>query len=206
MKNPLATLIAVLSGLLVLLGYFFPLGPLAVVRDTMLQWAVLLAAFALLVGVFYLWQVHWRKIRAQAEGRGYSLLLLVTLTASFALTLVQGLGGQGVQWVLDYLILPVAVSLMAVLAVTLLVAASRLLRRRHKLLAVLFLFAALFALLGLGALPGSGTIPLIGDTLRPWIAQVPAAAGARGILIGVALGVLLTGLRVLLGVDDPYRD
>jgi hypothetical protein len=29
-------------------------------------------------------------------------------------------------------------------------------------------------------------------------------AGARGLLIGVALGTLLTGLRVLFGIDRPY--
>ena len=28
--------------------------------------------------------------------------------------------------------------------------------------------------------------------------------GARGLLIGIALGTLLTGLRVLFGVDRPY--
>ncbi len=206
MRNPIATLVAVMSGLLVLLGYFFPLGPLAVLRDLLLRWAVILAAFALLVGVFYLLQVHWRKLRTRAAGRGYSLLLVVTLVASFALTLYQGLGGEGVRWLVDYLILPVAVSLMALLSVTLVYAAVRLLRRRNKILAWLFLFTALVALLGLGAVPGFGTVPFIGDTLRPWIAQVPAAGGARGILLGVALGVLLTGIRVLLGVDDPYRD
>jgi len=31
-----------------------------------------------------------------------------------------------------------------------------------------------------------------------------ATAGARGILIGIALGALTTGLRVLFGVDRPY--
>jgi hypothetical protein len=28
--------------------------------------------------------------------------------------------------------------------------------------------------------------------------------GARGILIGVSLGILTTGLRVLFGTDRPY--
>jgi len=28
--------------------------------------------------------------------------------------------------------------------------------------------------------------------------------GARGLLIGVALGTLLTGLRILFGIDRPY--
>lgn len=31
-------------------------------------------------------------------------------------------------------------------------------------------------------------------------------AGARGILLGIALGSLLTGLRVLLGIDRPYSE
>jgi hypothetical protein len=29
-------------------------------------------------------------------------------------------------------------------------------------------------------------------------------AGARGILLGVALGSLTTGLRILIGADRPY--
>jgi hypothetical protein len=28
--------------------------------------------------------------------------------------------------------------------------------------------------------------------------------GARGLLIGIALGALLTSLRVLFGIDRPY--
>jgi hypothetical protein len=31
-----------------------------------------------------------------------------------------------------------------------------------------------------------------------------SGGGARGLLIGIALGTLLTGLRVLFGVDRPY--
>jgi hypothetical protein len=29
-------------------------------------------------------------------------------------------------------------------------------------------------------------------------------AGARGILLGVALGTVATGLRILIGADRPY--
>jgi len=35
---------------------------------------------------------------------------------------------------------------------------------------------------------------------------VVAAGGARGILLGVALGSIVTGLRVLLAVDRPYGE
>ena len=36
--------------------------------------------------------------------------------------------------------------------------------------------------------------------------EVPTLAGARGIMLGVALGTIAVGLRVLLGADRPYTD
>jgi hypothetical protein len=35
---------------------------------------------------------------------------------------------------------------------------------------------------------------------------VPTLAGVRGILLGVALGTIATGLRVLMGAERPYTD
>jgi hypothetical protein len=46
-------------------------------------------------------------------------------------------------------------------------------------------------------------LPLVGN-LRTWIVQVPSVGGARGILLGVALGTIATGLRILMGSDRPY--
>jgi hypothetical protein len=40
--------------------------------------------------------------------------------------------------------------------------------------------------------------------LRSLLVQIPAVAGARGVLLGVALGAIATGLRILMGVDRPY--
>jgi len=42
--------------------------------------------------------------------------------------------------------------------------------------------------------------------LKDWVLGVPSTAGARGILIGVALGSLATGVRVLVGFDRPYGE
>jgi len=53
-----------------------------------------------------------------------------------------------------------------------------------------------------GAVISGGWLPIIKD----WILDVPALAGARGVLLGVALGTVATGLRVLLGIDRPYVD
>ena len=93
---------------------------------------------------------------------------------------------------------------MALLAVTLTYASIRLLRRRLNLLSVIFLVTAVLILLGTAPLPFLGTIPGLSDLVRPFISQVLAAAGARGILLGVALGTLTTGIRILFGADRPY--
>jgi hypothetical protein len=92
---------------------------------------------------------------------------------------------------------------MAIISVSLLYAAMVLLRQRANLMSLVFLLSALLILAGSLSLP-FGQIPVLGDTLRPWLTQVLALGGARGILIGVALGSLTTGIRVLLAMDRPY--
>ena len=66
----------------------------------------------------------------------------------------------------------------------------------------IFITAVIFSLAASTALGLS--IPLIGNTIKPFVTHVLASAGARGILIGVALGTITTGLRILIGADRPY--
>jgi hypothetical protein len=92
---------------------------------------------------------------------------------------------------------------MALLAVSLLYAAVRLLRRRADVMGIVFIITAALIFLGSATLP-FGDVPIVGTLIRPWVTQIWALGGARGILIGVALGTITTGLRVLFGVDRPY--
>ena len=54
-------IIAVVAGVLVLLGYFFP-GLFGGIQSILIGWAIILAGFALLLGIFNLAMVHWKKI------------------------------------------------------------------------------------------------------------------------------------------------
>jgi len=110
----------------------------------------------------------------------------------------------GLPFIFNAIQLPVEASLMALLAVTLTYASIRLLRRRLNLLSVIFLLTALLVLFGTTSLPFLGEVPGLGGFMRQIITPIFATAGARGILLGVALGTLTTGLRVLLGADRPY--
>ena len=203
MSRYFSPVIAISVGLLVLLGYFFTEGALAGVRGTFVQWAVILSGAAIFIGVFNLLSVHIKKIRDKEKGGIYSLLLIFSLLITLTLGLTLGPNHPTMTNIFNAVIFPVETSLMAIMAVTLIYAGIRLLRHRNDLMAFLFLLTALIVMLGAAPLPFL-QIPFLGDLIRPVFVNTLAASGARGILLGVALGTLLTGLRVLIGADRPY--
>ncbi|KAF0109146.1 MAG: hypothetical protein FD146_190 [Anaerolineaceae bacterium] len=203
-KGLLSTAIAIASGVMVLLGYFFTVPALVNVRIELVNWAVILAAFAIFVGVVNLLAVHGNKVRRKEKGRFYSFILVISLFATLILGLALRPEHPTVAALFDSVQLPVEASLMAVLAVTLTYASIRLLRRRLNLVGVVFLVTALLILLGAAPLPFFGDIPILSDVVRPFLTQVLAVGGARGLLIGVALGTLTIGLRILFGAERPY--
>jgi hypothetical protein len=198
-----ALIFAVVTGLIVLVGYFVP--ALAPIQSILLNWAIILAGAATLVGVLNLILVHGNKIAQKEKGRIYSAILLVCLFATFVFGLVLGPNHPGMRLLVNSIIVPVEATLMALLAVTLLYASIRLLRRRTNVMSIVFLGTALLMLAASATLP-FGEIGVLNNFLHPWFQHVLAMGGARGILIGVALGTLTTGLRVLLGTERPYGD
>jgi hypothetical protein len=193
--------IAIATGTLILLGYFFE--AFAGIQTLLLSWAFILAGVAALVGIFNLISVHTDKIRRGEKGSVYSALLLIGLVGTLLFGMILTPQHPVMQVLLNGVILPVEAALMALLAVSLLYAAIRLLRRRPDMMGIVFLLTAVILFLGSATLP-FGDMPVFGTLIHPWVTQIWALGGARGILIGVALGTLTTGLRVLFGVDRPY--
>jgi hypothetical protein len=200
-----AAVFAIAFGLIVLLGYFVPINGLLEFRLVLLNWAAVLAATAVLVGVVGLLGVHWQKMRTGVKNSVYSILLIFSLVFTFLFGVSSAsfpASAQLFSFVLDGIIVPAEATLMALLAVTLIYASVRLLRRRTDVMSFLFLGIAIVILLVSAPLP-FGRIPGA-DGIEWFINEFFAVAGARGILIGVALGALTTGLRVLFGIDRPY--
>lgn len=205
MKSPLSTAIAIAVGFIILLGYFLAMPGLDSIRSILLEWAVILAAMATWVGALNLLSVHGRKIGERHTDTPYSLVLII----AFALTLVAGIWDLAVHpqfSILDRIVgsiqIPVEASLMALLTVSLAYASIRLLRRRRNVFTITFFISLVVFLLlssGLLSLFNSSVVPPVTAALG----RLPVA-GARGLLIGIALGSLTTGLRILTGTDRPY--
>lgn len=191
---------AIAAGFIVLLGYFYP-NQLAALRLILVDWAIIIAGMAVLVGVFNLVAVQMEKVRAGQKGSLYGALLVISLVVTFGLGLVLGPDNPVMRLTVNAIIVPVEASLMAILAVTLVYASIRLLRRRVDVLSVVFLVVAVIFLILIMPTP-FGSIP--GNQALLDILRMFSDGGARGLLIGIALGTLLTGLRVLFGIDRPY--
>ncbi len=193
---------AVIPGGVILLGYFIKLPILFELRELFLEWTVILTAVAIFVGVINLISVHWQKMSTDAPGWIYSVILIL----SFLLTiLVVGFfkpASQWSLWIFNYIQIPIETSLLAILAIILIVAVARMVSERRNIFSLIFILTVFLILLGTITVPFID-LPAIKE-MRIWVVGVWATAGARGILLGVALGTIATGIRILLGTDRPY--
>lgn len=196
-QTPVAMVIAVVSGVAILATY---LGFGAGYRTLILDWVMIMAAAALLVGVLNLASVHTKKV-VQGKALLYSGALVAALIFGFAITYFDP-EMLPAEWLLSYMIIPIESALMGIMAITLTYAAIRLVSQRPNVYSVIFLLTVVFTLAA-GTAIGLD-FPFIQSTVKPFITHVLASAGARGILIGVALGTITTGLRILMGIDRPY--
>jgi hypothetical protein len=194
--------VAIAVGVIVLLGYFVNIPLFVTLRTVFLRWAVILVAIALLVGVANLFMVHWNRLAHQQSGGGYSLILILSLVVTLVVTAIYSPTGVWSMWIFNYVQVPIESSLMAILVVVLAYGSARLLRNRINLFSLLFIGTVLLVLLGTATIPYF-EVPELG-LIRAWIERIPAVAGARGLLLGIALGTVATGLRVLTGADRPY--
>jgi hypothetical protein len=201
-------LFAIFPGLIVLLGYLTPEWGLAYFRDWLVEGAVIVSAFAFLLGIFNVLGVHGGRVFRRRQGWVYSAVLLLTLLLAMAPPLLSILPshipGRSLfdRITFDYVITPLGASLGALLVFVLTMGVFRLLRTRRSAEAVLFLLVVVLVLLGSTPLPGLEWLAEV----RMWIVTVPGMAGMRGLLLGVALGTVITALRVFTASERPYTE
>jgi hypothetical protein len=206
LKRRFPTAIAIAIGLLVLLSRFFPNATLTALGYFFIDSAIIVAAFAIILGFFNLMIVHFKKIRRRQRDWPYSIILIVTMWIVLVAGLLldnRGADASAVRWIFQYVQFPIQATIASLLAFFVASAAYRAFRARN-FESLLMLVVGIIVLLGQTPLGASmwDQLPAIKD----WILEVPGLAGARGIILGVSLGTIATGLRILLGIDRPYSE
>jgi hypothetical protein len=207
--------IAVSAGLITLLSLLVQDSTLSLLRAVFVEWTVIVVAFSMLLGVANVLRVHAQRIQ-QRKGTVYSLVLVLSFLAVFVPGILSpnlvpqslqdwtGPMGHVVDFVYRYVQRPLQSTLFSLMAFFVVTAALRTFRIRSAASFVMFV-AALFVLLGSARLSLLKSWDVFVET-RDWILGVPVLAGARGILLGLALGTVVTGLRLLLGTERPYSE
>ena len=199
LKRSAATAIAISVGLFVLLDFFVQNALIGTLKFVFVRWAIIVAAFAMVLGFFNVLTVHLNKILRFKEGWFYSIFLVLTMMAVLILGLIEGPQGSLTSRIFQYVLFPLQATIFSLLAFFVASAAYRAFRVRNWESALLVIFGAIVLL---------GQVPLWGalTSSKEWILGVLSMAGTRGILLGAALGTVATGLRVLLGIDRPYSE
>jgi hypothetical protein len=123
--------------------------------------------------------------------------------------------GTPFDWMFDNLMFPMSATMFSLLAFFVASASYRAFRARN-VEATLLLVAAVIVMLGqvpIGTFWWAYILPenapswltyLRFDTWKDWIMEIGNTAGQRAIMIGAALGVVSTSLRILLGIERSY--
>ncbi len=208
--NFLATVLVISMGVVTLIGLVSDQGTTAAnMTEFLVQLVAVTGAVAVLVGIINLIAVHLDRFVRVEHGWPYSLIVLVTALVVVVLRILDradiwpdDLEGEQVSLrVFESVVVSLESALAALVLFFLIYAAYRLMRQRVTGWNILFSAAVLIGLLGWIPLDG---LEALAD-LRDWIVQVPASAGARGLLIGVGLGTVTAGVRVLIGQDRSFR-
>jgi len=225
-KRLVPLVIAIAAGFILLIAYFIPYA-----EDwgsTAQEWFNILAAGAMVLGGSNLIKQQLVKVSSKQAGWGYAAVTIVCFFGAVAVG-ISKMGvhpfpnspnyawsgpydeeGSGLWWIYNHMIVPLTSTMFAMLAFYVATAAFRAFRAKN-IEATLLLVTAGIVLLGrtyagvwlFGWLPESMEWIRF-DHLTVWIMDVPNTAGTRAITIGIALGVVATSLRILLGVDRSY--
>jgi hypothetical protein len=211
MKRELPLLMTAVIGIFMILSFFVPHHLVGVPADYLQQCAVIVVAFGYVLGGANALRVNLEGIARRQPDWPYKLVLVISLIATVAIGLVDGRRWQEANtasmFLYNQLYSPMQATMFSLLAFFIASAAFRAFRIR-TVEAGLLAAAALIVMLGRVPV-GDALTSWLPESIRmsafqEWIMNVPQNAAKRAILMGAAMGVMATGLRVILGIERSY--
>ncbi len=209
MRRQVPLALCFLFGIVMMLVEFSPHPVAQGLREEVIDWALIIGPFALVLAVATLVHTHWIRIRRRAEYWQYSYIVFVGLIVMAAIGIPFGPRNSAFVWMFNHVQVPMDATMFSLLAFFIASAAYRAFRAR-TVEATLLLVAALIVMIGnapIGDLIWNKLMPFGDDlpsTARQWIMDNPNLSSRRGIILGISLGVISQSIRIVLGVERSY--
>lgn len=209
LRRTFPLILAFVSGVIGILVFYVPHSVAQGLERDLAKWFMIITAFAYVLGLYSLKNLHWSRIRARQAGWGYSLVAFVSFGLMIAFVIYNDGNGPlhaqaktgGYQWLFLNVYVPCTSTMFSILAFFIASAAYRTFRARSTE-AALLLLAGIVVMLG--RVPIGAYISDLIPEVSQWLMAVPNMAAKRGILLGVSLGAIATALRIIFGIERSY--
>ncbi len=202
MRLFLPLIVTFICGMVMILHFFIPHRPISTIGDGLTDWFMIVASAAIFLGAVNLVQVHVHRINTRARNWQYSPVVLAGFLAMMVAGLVWGVEETlPFDYMFQTMVVPMGATMFSLLAFFVASAAFRAFRASNWR-ATLLLASAFIVMLG--RVPIGGMIWKHIPAISEWMMQVPNMAGQRAVMIGAALGVVATSLRMIFGIERSY--
>lgn len=220
MRREIPLIITSVSGLVFAISYFIPHWPFGESEAIFGDWISIVQAFAIWLGALNLIKVSYEKISRKREGYPFAIIIILSLVGTIGIGMWDGFSGlnqtpqvsfrdQGTNfdWIYRNVYTPLSATMFSMLAFFVASASYRAFRARN-FEATLLLVAGFFVM--------GGRVPLFDLMISPltdvpyfsmfadWLMSYPNTAGQRAIMIGIALGIMSSSLRIILGIERSH--
>ncbi|MBM3318995.1 MAG: hypothetical protein FJY75_14205 [Candidatus Eisenbacteria bacterium] len=213
MRRRVPLWITALVGVIFVVQFFVPHRPFSGLQGLLTDWGQVIVAFAIWLGALNLMKVSADSVHRREKGWPYATIIIACFVATVAVGLLFSGGprfqdpGTPFDWIYQNVYNPLSATMFAMLAFYVASASFRAFRARNRE-ATLLLLAAFLVMLGRVPVGDSLTAFLPEgyrlSNLADWVMNVPNKAGQRAIMIGIALGIVSTSLRLILGIERSH--
>lgn len=217
MRREIPLIITTVAGLVFAISFFIPHWPFGEAESIFADWIAIIQAFAIWLGALNLMKVSFEKIYRKREDSMYAGIIIACLIITLAIGFYNGFSGgpqssfrdsgTAFDWLYRFVYTPLTSTMFAMLAFFVASASYRAFRARN-FEATLLLIAGFFVM--------GGRVPLFDLAIKPftdvpyfshfatWIMSYPLTAGMTAIMIGIALGIMSSSLRIILGIERSH--
>jgi hypothetical protein len=208
MRRTIPLALTFIVGMYPVFAFFVPHSFVSELNQRLDTWLMIVAAFALPLGVVNLVSMNLEKIKRRKAGWPYAVVLLVGMVVMAYFGVIGVITGRYTgfhptfETLFENWVSPLQATMFSLLAFYVASAAYRAFRARN-LEATILLVAAIVVMMG--RIPFGDM--LTGGRMTPvseWLMNRPNAAAQRGIIIGAALGAASMSIRVILGIERTY--